>query len=115
MTRGEESPDSSGAPVRITGRLNFERTDEPGLFRLSPVKPGNGEVRILILFDGTDYPFERHYRYARHRGAGMPYTFSNTEFRERPTLSPIWNSARRDRGSGSDHGRDGGEFRTSPG
>ena len=82
MTRGEESPDSSGAPVRITGRLNFERTDEPGLFRLSPVKPGNGEVRILILFDGTDYPFERHYRYARHRGAGTPYTFSNLEFSE---------------------------------
>jgi len=82
MTRGEESPDSSGAPVRITGRLNFERTDEPGLFRLSPVKPGNGEVRILILFDGTDYPFERHYRYARHRGAGAPYTFSNLEFSE---------------------------------
>jgi hypothetical protein len=82
MTRGEEFPDSSGTGVRHTGRLNFERTDEPGLFRLSPGKPGNGEVRILILFDGTDYPFERHYRYAQHRGAGAPYTFSNMEFRE---------------------------------
>ena len=82
MTPEENFPDSSGASLRRLGRVNFERTDEPGLFRLSPVKPDDGEVRVLILFDGTDYPFEQHYRYARHRGAGTPYTFSNMEFAE---------------------------------
>jgi hypothetical protein len=80
MTHKEDLPDSPGGAVRHIGRLYFEQADEPGLFRLSGVTPAEGELRILILFDGREYPFEQHYRYARHRGGGTPYTFSNTEF-----------------------------------
>ena len=95
MTHKEIMADSSGAAVRHLSRLNFERTNEPGRFRLPPAKPVNGDVRILILFDGADYPFEQHYRYARHRGAGTPYTFSHMEFAgEGPGIRvgpwPLW-------------------------
>jgi hypothetical protein len=80
MTPEENFPDFPGEAVRHIVRMSFERTNEPGLSRLSGLKPVNGEVRIMILFDGPDYPFEQHYRYARHRDAGTPYTFSNMEF-----------------------------------
>ncbi|HMK39755.1 MAG TPA: hypothetical protein VK569_10465, partial [Bacteroidota bacterium] len=33
-----------------------------------------------MLFDGTGYPFEEHYRFARQRDAGAPHTFSNMLF-----------------------------------
>ena len=82
MTHKEDLPDSPGGAVRHIGRLYFEQADQPGVFRLSGVTPAEGELRILILFDGREYPFEKHYRYARHRGGRTPYTFSNTEFGE---------------------------------
>ena len=43
----------------------------------------SGGMRILIRFDGKDYPFERHFRYARPANPGAPRTFSNTEFSPR--------------------------------
>ena len=38
----------------------------------------------MILFKGSDYPFEKHYRFARHSAPEAPYTFSHMEFAEDP-------------------------------
>ena len=80
LNSDENIPGFTGASIRHAGRVQFEPAGVPGISRLTPPRQVRGEVRILILFDGVDYPFENHYRYARHRGEGTPYTFSNMEF-----------------------------------
>lgn len=80
MTQEEETGGHAGETFRHTGRLSFEPTGDTSLFRAHGAPRAEGEVRLLIHFDGSDYPFEKHYRHARHRGGETPYTFGNTEF-----------------------------------
>ena len=71
--------------VRHLGRVNFlpVGTDEHR-YRTITSNPRSETLRLLIHFDGKDYPFLRHFVYARHKGEGAPYTFQNFEFQTNP-------------------------------
>jgi len=61
----------------------FDRTG-PATFRagISSIPPGI--YTMHVLFDGADYPFERHCRYMRQPDETTPYTFPNMVFAEKP-------------------------------
>jgi hypothetical protein len=63
--------------------VHFKKTRDVRVFSSTRVKPAGGDVRILITFEGTGYPFEQHYRYAHHREGGAPHTFVNMEFSDK--------------------------------
>ncbi|HTY57992.1 MAG TPA: hypothetical protein VMF59_04210, partial [Bacteroidota bacterium] len=63
-------------PLRHICSVRFRRSEEHEGRYLSAGNLPGGEVRVMILFKGSDYPFEKHYRYARHRSPEAPYTFS---------------------------------------
>ncbi len=67
------------------GSVTFQVIDaHRGEYRC--VLPASASVmrRALVLFEGTSYPFERHYRHVRHANPELPYTFSNMRFTEDP-------------------------------
>lgn len=66
--------------IRHIRRAVFDPTETSGVYQLQGAGDPGGITRVLILFGGTEYPFERHYRYAHHRDKRSPYTFSNMEF-----------------------------------
>ncbi|MFC2085904.1 heparinase II/III family protein [Bacteroidota bacterium] len=71
------APGSAVAEVHFAreGRATFHGT-------LRGLQPG--EYTLLLMFDGADYPFERHCRYMRHPGGATPYTFPNMVFADVP-------------------------------
>jgi Heparinase II/III-like protein len=63
--------------------VDFSPVDD-GTFIASLPDVGEGPFRLLVIFDATDYPFERHCRFIRHRDPSLPYTFPNMDFRDSP-------------------------------
>jgi hypothetical protein len=57
---------------------------EPRRYRAERLPEQDGPVRLVVLFDGSRYPIERHCRYARVAGPEGPRTFSRLEFHEAP-------------------------------
>ena len=64
-------------------RCQFERVGA-ARFRGSLKDVEKGAYTIQLDFDGTDYPFELHCRYMRHKDGAAPYTFPNMEFADAP-------------------------------
>lgn len=72
--------------VRFLCRLTFAPVKEdPTSFRAMLPAAGTAGLQVLVHFDGRKYPFEQHYRYARHCGEETPYTFPNMEFSRTPS------------------------------
>lgn len=70
---------------RYLGRVSFDPAEgSAGEYRCRIAPRPSGSVRVVILFDGTRYPLERHYRYVHHESPSLPYTFPHMVFAENP-------------------------------